>query len=152
MSTIYEQVHKFLDEDERIIYPKMYKDAPWLYDNVRGTIYLVRDDNGPVPRYDWVWPNGWARLMQQPGEYTLISKMLLVRVRDPKYNKGYVISIEEYQDRTDAYVILDTILVVTDNTDHPRRLIQLSTSEYQANASDYDIIDTCYLVINRFKE
>lgn len=150
MSTIYDQVHKFLDEDERLIYPEAYEKNKELYDLVRGYVYLVLNKTGNKHTYDWAWESALSRLLKQPN-FVVLKKLVLVRVRDPKLNRGWIISSDEYKENPNAYTVLDRFVVAVNDTEKPQRIVQLPVDDYHAVAYEYDILDTCYLVISRFK-
>jgi hypothetical protein len=103
VSTIYERAHEFLDTDERMITRDIYEVTPWLYDEVRGTVALYRNEiHGHI---DWVFDNRTRVAFSE--EWLYLGEYIIVRVRSESVKEVDLISPSELQKNRGMYVVLD---------------------------------------------
>lgn len=140
---IWTQVTEHLEEDERLVWPRMYFENRQLYDQVRSVVYIIRyvhPSTGEV-YFDWVKPAA-----HRPQD-DVIARVLLVRLALP-WNVSHfmdTITREELEEFRDSYDVLDVFVRVKDKTTGtPFTFVSLL--KFQANRELYEVIETRFLV------
>jgi len=136
----YEQIHRYLDDDEQIIFPEMYKQNPELYLKVRGVVYMIQ--NIKTGTVDWVRAD--SRWVFNPEKDIILRRMLWVTVRTSPEENGFLIAKEEYMKDPSIYVILDVVLTCVHKSLGIGR--RLDMASYQKLIHEYDLIDTSFFV------
>ena len=144
---IWSQVTEHLDEDERLVWPRMYFENRKLYDQIRSVVYIIRyvhPTTGEV-YFDWVKSNFYRQ------DDEIIARVLLVRLALP-WNKTHfmdTITQEELEEFRDSYDVLDVFVRVLDKTDGtPFTFVSLL--KFQANRDLYEVVETRFLVSLRY--
>ena len=136
----YRRIHDSLDEDERIIFPSMFKASPWLYDKVDKTVWLVYV-NGEIT---WAVGSSVERVIDAGGE--VLAEMILVRVRPNNDDvAGDMISYDHYHDNRDLYEVLDLRLKIAER-EPPHSMCVVSADTYNEMRATHDIVDVMYFV------
>lgn len=151
MSNLWEKLMVGLDEDQRIVFPKMYLDNKNLYDKICGIGYLIKTPQG----LDWVWENGIDRIREMD-DCEILKKVLIVRLRLPwnRVRDEWLTSQEELNTHRKEYKaglcgstleILDVYVRGAPKND-PTNVRMLEPIEFEANRDAYNILETKYYV------
>lgn len=146
VKNIWDDLHSYLDDDERLVFPEMYLENRHLYDKIRGVVYLIRDRKYPSSGLEWVSELGLGKVMKNH-DVDLLTKQLVVRLRLPwnRVRGEWLISQEELDTDREYYEVLDTFLRVR-HKDSPKEIPLLDVLEFEANRDDYEILEVQYLV------
>ena len=143
MRNIWAQVTAHLEDDERLVWPRMYFENRPLYDQVRSVVYIVRyvhPKSGEV-YFDWV-----KSKHTQPKD-DIIARVLLVRLALPWNTAHFMDTItqEELEEFRDSYDVLDVFVRVKDKTTGTPFMF-VSLLKFQANRDLYEVVETRFLV------
>lgn len=143
MRNIWSQVTEHLEDDERLVWPRMYFENRQLYDQVRYVVYIIKYTH-PITGmvyFDWVKADS-----HRPDD-EIIARLLLVRLALPWNTTHFVDTItrKELEEFRDSYDVLDVFVRVRDkNTGTPFTFVSLL--KFQANRDLYEVIETRFLV------
>jgi hypothetical protein len=148
---LWDELHSYLDDDERIVFPEMYLENREIYDSIRDVVYLVKGRNGEPSAdnrfpLDWVPEHYLPRLLKEQ-DVDILSKHLIVRLRLPweKVSHEWLISQEELDENREYYDIIDIFLRVK-HKDMDSTTFVFDRLEFEQNRDNYEIIDAKYLV------
>jgi hypothetical protein len=138
-----------LEPDECAVYKWMYLESPWLYDQVKGVIYILRraDRQTGNTFLDFVDEKWLASALTRHPETEVIDELLLVRLRggSPGMLEGDILNKEELGEDPDKYTVLDVYVMVSPKIP-PYHIQTVSVSTYQHMRDDYDLVDVGYVV------
>ncbi|MCK5602214.1 hypothetical protein KAR91_10105 [Candidatus Pacearchaeota archaeon] len=145
MKNIWAQVTEHLDDDERLVWPRMYFENRKLYDQVRAVVYIIRYAHPTTGEiyYDWVKPD--SSKLDDGDE--IIARVLLVRLALPWNTAHFMDTItqEELEEFRGEYDVLDVFVRVVDKTTGtPFTFVSLL--KFQANRDLYEVVETRFLV------
>lgn len=136
--------------------PEDYRDNWMMYDQVRGTGWLITDDNAADPEdIDFAWDSDLRR-MEKSGydmdNITILDRVMVVRVRLPwnKVDTEWLISDAEMEEYEEDLEILE-VYIRARRKDRPRSKPKLMLSPkarraYEAAPRDFEIVEKKYLV------
>lgn len=135
-----------LDDDERVVFPQMYRDNLDLYDRFRGIAYLVRSNTDPDAGLDWVWA-GSLETIQKRLDLTVLSKVYIVGLRLPwnEVEGEWLCTQDELDSHRTEYRVLDVYLKVRKKGD-PTIIPLIDPLEFEENRDEYEVIEALYRV------
>jgi hypothetical protein len=144
-------MHIGLDDDERIIFPHMYKDNRDLYDKICGVGYLIRGTE-PNSRVDWVWDTQLDSVSRR-ADIVILQKILIVRLRLPWIDVDYefLVTQGELDENREDYQVLAVYLQLRD-LQTGEFLDRADPREFEENRDKYEVLDARYLVCWRMSE
>lgn len=139
-----------LDDDERLIYPEMYKKARDLYADIRGIVYIVRSRSHPEHGIFWVTSGTLDRLLKKDkgiDDVEILSRMLMVNLRLPWNKKVFEWSMDEHtlNEMRDDVEIAEVILKVRRKSDGVIIKI-VDKLDFESNREDYEVLEKRYIV------
>lgn len=139
-----------LDDDERLVWPRMYFQNRHLYDAIRGVAYIVKDLNHSDAGLDWVWANHLDKLLRQK-DVLVLAKQFVVRLRLPWNELKYewLISQKELHGHREDYQVIDVFLRVRVKDNHTE-VVLIDPLEFEINRDKYDVLEVRYLVAWKF--
>ena len=152
VKNMWNDLHSYLDDDERLVWPDMYLKNRHLYDDVRGVVYLIRDRKFPDSGLEWVSEWGLGRALKND-DIDLLAKQLVVRLRLPwnKVQQEWLISQEELNEDREYYEVLDTFLRVR-HKDSTKEIPLFDTLDFETHRDDYEVMEVRYLVGRRYNK
>lgn len=140
-----------LDDDQRIIYPEMYKKNRSLYADVCGVVYLVRSRSYPDHGVMWVNSNSLDRLLDRDRDYEdveILDRLLLVRLRLPwtRSRFEWSMSQSELDDFRDDVEITEIYLKVRRKSDGVVKTI-VNKLDFERNRDQYEVLEKRYIII-----
>lgn len=136
----------YLEDDERLVYPKMYLENRKMYDKICGVVYLIKSRSNMTDGIDWVWENKLHEIINDP-DIMILAKQLVVRIRLPwnEVNFEWTIGQEELNARHQDYEVIDVFLRVQDKLTR-KEIVMIDPLEMDINPDKYEILEIRYLV------
>lgn len=139
---LWERLMVGLDEDQRLVFPKMYLDNKNIYDKICGIAYLIGTPEG----LDWVWENGLDRIREM-GNCEILEKVLVVRIRLPwnRVRDEWLCDQDELNAHREEYEVLEVFIRGAPKND-PTNITTIETLEFEMNRNLYTVLDVRYYV------
>ena len=152
----WEKLAATLDDDMRLIYPKMYLDNEQLFDKILGIGYLIKDLNHPEGGLDWISEGKLNRILQNYPHVAILSKLLIVRLRLPwnDVNTEWLVSEQELSENRDDYEILDVFLRIRRiGINEKVRWLKAEDKQYfEEHRDEFEIVEKRYSVRWKWSE
>lgn len=135
-----------LDDDERLIWPRMYFQNRQIYDAIRGIAYLVKSITHPENGISWIWETAPKRFDTSP-DLEMVAKLFVVRLRLPwnDLEHEWLISKEELHAHPDDFQVIDVFLRVQAK-DSDTEIALIDPLEFETNRDKYNVLEARYLV------
>ncbi len=122
---------EWLDHDERIVLPALFRKTPWLYYDVRFCI-LVQPSGNPKAGPFIIEDKWWDPTSEQ---YEYRGMVLLCRLHSGSKNDlittGFAVTQEEYEKDRDRYKVIETYVQVR-FADEPGNIVTLPAEAHRA--------------------
>jgi len=133
-----------LDDDERVVFPRMYVDNARLYDKITGRAFLVKSEDHDSG-LDWVWESSLPRIKNKE-DVLVLAEVYIVRIKLPWFSEGeWLCSKEEYEEERERLELVDVFLRVR-RKDDPIIIPMIDPLEFETNRDKYDVLEIRYLV------
>lgn len=142
---MWDELHSYIDDDERLVWPEVYLANPKLYDDVRDVVYLVKDKS-PGSRLEWVSELALPNALKDE-DLEILGKQLIVRLRLPweQVRREWMIDREELEANRDIYDVIDVYISIR-RKDGYQQYPFFDKLEFEANRDEYEVVDIRYLV------
>ncbi len=146
MQDLWDKLVVGLDDDERVVFPQMYRDNTSLYDKIVGIAYLVRAKDYPDDGLDWVWEGSLGKVNERL-ELDVLGKVYIVRLRLPwnSVRHEWLCNQQELDDHREEVEVLGVYLRVR-RKDNPTIIPIIDPLEFESNRDKYEVIEARYLV------
>lgn len=139
-----------LDEDERLIWPNMFRQNRKLYDKVCRVVYIVKDPRDG--ELTWVNDHYLRRLLKDEmySNILILEEMLIVRLRLPwhKYDQEWLISREDLDGFSDGFyddfTVIETLISVR-NKEEPDKVL-MNKKDFEEHREKYEVLDIRYVI------
>lgn len=135
-----------LDDDERLIWPRMYFQNRQLYAEVCDVVYIVRSRKYPENGITLA-EGGAPKRYHKSDDLEMVAKMFVVRLRLPwgDLNHEWMIDQEELHAHREDFNIIEVFLRVRKKHDHTK-VILVEPLEFESNRDKYEVLEVRYLV------